>query len=503
MIQYYFYLQIENEIKMLRRFRHLVDRPIAKIGVVIIAMIFVFAAILDLMKSSGDYDIVKFASLKNIKLSEFSRSLRESAGMMNEGLEETPEKKANIKNLVLFSLIKKRISAAWVQDVGVSISDKIIAGQIKSSSQFHDENGKFDIYMFKNFLARLHISEQDFYEDLRLNIAKNLLESVTAKSVYAPKLYKTIASEAQSAHRVAELVTLKLSDKLPDNELKFQEKELREFYGKNLEKFQSEESRAVKFITIPYSRFINLEEVDQDSRLRYIADEIKSIEDSVAGGDSLDEIAGRYKVKIQDSAADAKGFASNKTFSKFSDQIFGMNQDEVSYPLDEEDKKYILLFRLVGISPSQVAPFESVKKSASDLYAKEILEQKNKKSVEEFIAKAEKDGLQSAAQLNKKEFKVVDVKFTEEDSKEKSQLNAKIFESDVGKLSSPIYAGDVVYIFKVTKEYVDKSEAEKIFAKNQKNIQDSLIFGILENIGQYYYTKNTPIVDYKTIDAWF
>jgi hypothetical protein len=114
----------------------------------------------------------------------------------------------------------------------------------------------------------------------------------------------------------------------------------------------------------------------------------KLLEDEVAAGLSIEEIAKKINAKLVEiKGIDESRASADKLFADISMQLFEVHKDELSYPAVIENQK-IILFKIDNISPSIVPEIKDIKEHVkmefnrvkADGRAKEILEELREKS---------------------------------------------------------------------------------------------------------------------------
>jgi hypothetical protein len=487
---------------MLNSLRNATNSFLVKTILFLIAAALVLYGVGDMIRGRNEFVVVKFKNLENITLSDFNKAkgeaIRQIQQSMNQEVTQEFLEQINLDNQVIGGLIRQRIASAWVESSDLVVGDKIVVEYIKNVPRFHDENGKFAIAKFKDFISKLSITEDEFYNDLKKTIAQNLLERVTIDSIYMPKMFENMIVDFLSEERVAEIIQVKLDERGNIDEIVPAENDLKKYFEENIEAFKTAEARKVKFFSIDKSQF-TAKIMDKEQAEKLYLDEITKLEDSVAAGDTLDEIATKYKVKVKSYSGSLADFEKNYDLAKFADQIFAMSEKEVSYPTDVNTN--IILFEIDSIMESAIPEFESVKKHVSDLYLKRRYVEANIAKLKAFESKAKNGNFTEL--LREFGYKTSTFKLSRStrDSKLPDDIVANVFNIDLGKVSNLVLLDDYGYIVKVNKSSVDKKQKDIIEASQIASIHNRLKTSFIDSIMQYFYDRNIPDVKMEILGA--
>ncbi len=476
---------------MLNNLRKAADNIIFRILLGVIVFAFAFWGIGDVIRGNNDVDLVKFKEIQPIKLSEFynikKKLVQQIQRNSQEEITEDLLKQMNINNQVISKLISKRLTEAWIEMEKIMISDKLIADFIRTFPEFHDEQKHFSAKIFKNYIAGGRISEDEFYQNIKHEIAQSFLNQSIVTTVHIPKLMQDIMIDYLSQVKTIDLIKVTLSSQGNLEPIKPSDEDLVSFYEENKENFRLSEERKINYIIIDKNKHKNSGKVSEQ-------DLLKSMEDSVAGGDSLSEIASQYKTSLKSIEGNQEILGKDSIFANFSTQIFEMQENELSYPAELQDAKAYVIFEIASVKEGAIPDLKSIKTEVAKLFIKKAYTIANMDKLKEF-----------ESNLGNSDFTILAKKFGYNITKETIQRSAKnssipeevieqILTIKQGDKSSVMIVEDTAYIGKVVKSTSDKKHAEAIRKTDLKEIDNNFKTGYLDAIFNYIYTKNNPEV---------
>lgn len=498
---------------MIYQFRSLVNTTAVKIILVFSAVGFAFVGIGDVITGMNDVVLVKFAKLDDIRLSEFYKLKKNIMSQIqsSSNFNSSPEIMTEIDDMAIKSLIKERFYKGWINDSGLVVGDKIVAAYIKTVPKFHDEKGKFSLAIFKNVISSTGTSDDEFYDDLRRQIAGNLLDKAVAESSYMPKMLQDIILSYLATEKSAQYIEVDLTDKAILPGVKPSEEDLQKFYDKDPEFFKVAEKRSVKYFTLelPSPQLPSSKKEDEEARkeeefAKEFLDKIKNLEDSVASGETLEEIAKKYNLQIKTFSGSIQDFSKNNSFTNNASQIFEMKQGETSYPLDIEEGKKILICEIDSITESKIPTFGEAKNEVLLAYLKNACHVANLNRLNDFVSQLkEKAGLLTEKDFAAatKEFGYKPKNFTLLLGKPEYNLHnlpievvIQIVNSAPGAISEIIEFAGRAYLAYVTNSLVNKKQEESFRKDHLENLKNHFSNTMIEEVLAYYYYQNHPEV---------
>ena len=175
---------------------------------------------------------------EGISLSEFNREYSNVLSELRAKFGENYRKVVSdeeIKRIVLNRLITRKLILQVAEDEGIRVSDWAVAKAIEDIPAFQ-KDGKFSMELYKAFLKSRHMTPKAFEDVVREDLLVNKVLSVVNNSPSVTKfelkrLYTRFFGKRKFKYKLFRLSDFKVS---------VSEKEAREFYEKNRERFSTE-----------------------------------------------------------------------------------------------------------------------------------------------------------------------------------------------------------------------------------------------------------------------
>ena len=160
---------------------------------------------------SSSFDTVAVINGEKIPYKYYYSLYNNALSALNHsGQEVTEEKKKNIQDNIVRTLIQDELIWQQTKKYGVIVSDKELAQDIQSYPYFMNEKGQFDSRNYYQFLNNLRMSPKDFESLRRKQLASNKLQILIASSV------KISNSEISGKETEASLIQVKANEVLND-----------------------------------------------------------------------------------------------------------------------------------------------------------------------------------------------------------------------------------------------------------------------------------------------
>lgn len=478
---------------MLNGLRSAANNIFFKAGLIIIVFSFILWGVGDVIRGRNDFDIVKFSKLENIALSSFYNLKQQVVKYLEQNSEEkiTDEKleAMNIDRQILSDLISRRMFEAWINSANIAISDKIVARNIKANSQFQDDKGNFNLEIFKRHISNLTISEEEFYDNFKFQFAKDILMSSTKKFITLPNLMEDILASYIAQVKRTEYIIVDLLEKNNLEIPPYSEDDLVKFYQENGNSFKKPEERSVNYIIIPVANKNGGEEAAKE-----LADMARKLEDEVAAGSYIVEIATSHKATVKSANGNFEALMKDPVLAPHAEQIFAMESGEVSYPYELKNNQGLILFAISKINNSSIPELTGVKQEVVKAYNRKAIIEANIQKLKEFESKVTFENFEDLAKEFNLNIKTQDFERAIPNAQISNEVREAILETNLGSVSSLIIIEDNAYIAKVTKIFTDKKQAETIKNNNHKKIKDEFRGSFLEEIIEYFYSRNIPDV---------
>ena len=506
---------------MLNSFRRSANTPFAKFILISIAFAFAVGGVGYAINGRSNFDIVKFKYADNISISDFYKAKNEAIRSIQQNYENVTEEMLEQMNLdhgILESLIRNRLIKDWIDTNGLAANSKKIALYIKKNKRYQDENGNFSLEIFKANLSKLGISEEEFYDNIRFNLLSGLLDQTFRDGAYFPKFASGIIVDYLAEVKHAKYTQINLSERGLLEEVKPSEEDLASYYEENKEAFKTPEQRSVKYLVIDQKTLKNKLSVSNDEIKAYFdenADEFKNIkfadakqiinkkikerktldvfteeskklEDLVASGENIDEIAAKYGKSANSFSGYSEDFEKNKHLAAFSEQIFVMDEKEVSYPSELTENKEIILMEVSSVTEGKIPELSAVKDEVIAEFRKRSYREQNLANIKEIEQKINPDNFVEI--LNEYGFRVNEVKIDRSSNNTNIpvEVAAQVLNSSEDSVPSPIIFDDECYFVNVSKTQIDKAKVDLIKKEKMASIDENYRISFVEEVIGYF-----------------
>ncbi|HJD64463.1 MAG TPA: SurA N-terminal domain-containing protein [Rickettsia endosymbiont of Sericostoma sp.] len=514
---------------MLNNIRNAADSFVMRILLGVIAFAFVGWGIKDVLHTSNNFDLITFSDANNISQEDFlkekAEQIRAIQRQSGTNLSEEDIKQLNIDNFIIKKLINNRIINYLVSYYNLDLTDDNVIELIKENPNFKNEQGLFDIERFKGFLKNYYINEEDYFSDIKEHTLKNLLIRIFIESFPTPKIMVKNIVDYIAETRDVELVQIDLQRQSKDLVITPPTtSQLEDLYQNNLTLFEVPEKRNLSYVKISSEMLCQKIHNNDEELLNFYQDNkeefankkfsevkkqvnellqqqkaeqlkllmIKNLEDDVASGSSLIEIAGKYELPIQNlESISYQGLAVNKIdIAQNADSIFDLAEGELSYPIELTEKGAFILVEIKSIQPSKVQEFSVVKEQVQKLWNEQYLKGLNLKTIE-TIAK------EYTPTKNKEFLKVItsqSTAFSRSEIHNNHQLPAEllsaIFRTNIGSNTPVFQSKDKAYFAYIKSKKIDKKKNQEIQKKNEKDIASGIQNNIIDELISYAIKKN-------------
>lgn len=214
--------------------------------------------------SAGGTDVASVGD-KGIPQEEYTRNLRSDMQRLSvqAGRNITlPEAEAlGVPQAVLARLLTAAVFEAEAERLGVSVGDKVVADQIASAPGFQ-RNGRFDRAVYADLLRREGLSEAAFEQDVRMDVARGIIQRAVTGGVPAPD-----AMVSQSAAWLLEQRDIRWQEITPDQLATPvgapDEETLKNWHQANADRFTSAELRKITYVSLTPEMLADGVQVDE------------------------------------------------------------------------------------------------------------------------------------------------------------------------------------------------------------------------------------------------
>ncbi|MGC6504898.1 MAG: SurA N-terminal domain-containing protein [Parvibaculales bacterium] len=330
----------------------------------------------------------------------YARELDFLSRQLNEPLTLDQGRALGLDRQVLADMLAMATFDQLGEDLGLAVSDDIIAQKIVSDPAFAGPNGRFDRPTFQRLLQGNGLTEKIFVRDRRLFETRRQLLDAVGNAVRSPASMNELVFNYLLETRVAEYVVLQMDSIDEINEPS--EEELRSFYDQAPNIFTEPERRSATLIILDpkkladtvtisddelFEEFENIQDTfvepetrDVDQMVLADDEEIAKARAMLAEGGTFDEIAASLGLSSEDT--DLGSVTRNDFIApELADIAFSTAEGENS-GIQEGPLGQVIL-RVRKITPQTMQDFESVKEQIRTLLSLD-------KATEEVILISEK-----------------------------------------------------------------------------------------------------------------
>ncbi len=331
---------------MLESIRHFSGTWVAKIILVFLILSFMlFGGFSGIIRGLGAKHYRAVVGGETIGIPELEKAVKRRMRYIQRFNDKiTPQQmiESGLEHYVLMELVKDKLIDFEVAKMNIYVSDDRVRESIYASKNFRTENGDFDHEIFKAIVANAGYTEKEFMDQSRREIGRKLLFDSILNGVRVAPLFADIIYDYQFRPREADIVTIPFdSITVPQAD----DQSLEAFYTQNSHEFRKPESRKVEYY------LLSKENVEK----------LKNIEDLLASGKTLKEVAVEFELKhhtlesVDKNSADA--IAKDPAFFE---TAFSTNEQEDSQFFELKDENWCAV-HVDKIRPSFVPEFAKIK----------------------------------------------------------------------------------------------------------------------------------------------
>ncbi len=423
---------------MLDKIRKAADNLIFRLILLVIVVAFGIWGVKDMLGTGNNFSVVTFKNADPIKYDDFWKAkmmlIKRLQAMNNVVLSEDDIKQYRIDEEVINQLVTQRLAAQLVADFDIDFSGDILAAIIKQIPSFQNKDGRFDSALFKSTANHFGFTEDQYIASIKSDQSQRMLLNTLVSSYYAPKIVESNIIDFLSEERVIDIVSIDLNSAKYVTLEKPTQEQLEKFYNENSVLFSVPETRSVDYIVIgennvkhlisvtdaEIKRFFNdnqsefdnqkFEKVKGEVTKAYISHRteellselMQNLQDEIAAGSSLAEIAQKFELKVKKiNAVTAGDLVEKSDVGSLVDAIFSSDVDEVSYPVEMSDVNKFAIFDVKNITPSKVQDFAEVADGVLKQWQNHAYNERNLKLIEDFVSKVQQETFASkAAEMN-------------------------------------------------------------------------------------------------------
>lgn len=453
--------------------------------------------------ANSNKPVIKVDKLE-ISQSEFNYLLQKELSKLKELDSETPEEAEARKAEISAELAKIKLDDLLLENTmqkfKVDVSDSLVSQIIQISPQFLN-NGKFDREMYKWYLNRNGMTEQDLVAEIKRNIGRKILVETQVAGFNVPEILQKQMQKVLGQRRTFKYIKIVNADAKIDR--KPTQEELDQYYEDFNEEFRVPEKRDIKVLYLPLETIEQKIEVSDDEIETYYNEHIEEYEQpekrevlqlafedeekAKAAAAKLNQGADFIEVAKENGQSETDTNLGAVSKSDLSDElaavVFSLAEGQTSEPKDINGSWQIL--KVTGIETATSMP----RAQANAQIKKTIQEERAYDGSYELMTQLE-DKIGSGVSLQEiaKNFDVslIEIKNLAEDgtSDNKNLKYAEIaqnkdvidaaFSYNIGEVSQTIEGDDGLLVVEVEQIYESHIQPEnEVVAKITKLWQDS------------------------------
>lgn len=339
---------------MLQALRDQTSSWVIKILLGLLVLSFAIWGINDVFLGERDPVVVKVGDMK-LARSQVNDEIREEMNrlqpMFSGRLDRAEADRMGITGQVVENIVNRAAVSQGAADLGITISDQMIAQRIQSDATFFNSRGQFDRAIFAQVLSRAGMTEGYYVSNLKRDLAAAEINRAISGAVPVPEMLVDPLVRFRSERRIARTVQLPLVAQSAIAEPTAAE--IESYYKANTQRFMAPQLRDVTWIELDPGALAAETAIAED-RLRKAYDERKDefathdrreVEQVVfrteaAAAQASGQIAAGKSLADAAKAVDAKlkpvslGWIERKdALPELVDRIFALKKGEISKPL--------------------------------------------------------------------------------------------------------------------------------------------------------------------------
>lgn len=168
----------------------------------------------------------------------------------------------------LNSSAEKLVLKEALNDYKIRFTNEQILASIVSDSTFFNDENKFDVDVYKNFLKNYAITEREYFEQLQTSNGINFLNMSFFTSEFFSDDFINNVSKVVNQNRVFDYYKIKKSE-LKVNEVEIEESEIKKYYNENIKNFIIPEKKKIDYIVVGKDFDINKKLTEEEVKKYY------------------------------------------------------------------------------------------------------------------------------------------------------------------------------------------------------------------------------------------
>ena len=431
--------------------------------------------------SSGNKNVIAEVGNKKIYIKDYLNYARSYLRKKNNNQLTIQD-----HDIILNGLISEKIYEKFAEDLKIKINDKSLAFFIKSDKNFKDENGNFSRVEYEKYLLINNLNPKTVENFYKRELIKKILIEIFINGINDTEYHKLKLENDFLKQVGIKYYNLNTSNKVS-------EKEIKEYFNKNKDKFSLGEMREGKYANLSYPNLGFKEENDAYYQT------INNIENDLINNLNFNDIIKKYRLKIesiekinknglnQERIKSTKNYFSNAIFKldkNFNTEIFDVNGTKYLVNLSKIEKKTILKFN------------DQLKREIEKI----INLLKKKQLSEKIINSQNPNSFFSSAEINNIKIKEVFFENILDDKKIFNRKNMeKIFSTQINT-NLTLVQDESIFIVRVEKISKNKNKIKNLDKAASDQVKQDFKALLLRDLDKYLIKKYPVKLNNKVFD---
>jgi len=366
---------------MLDSFRSSVNSIWTKILLAMLVVMFGVWGIGDMIRNPSSKITVATVGSVPITGDEFAHAMRREAEnisrIMGDNFSPAILKDPSLVHYVLLQLVNNSLLKQESEALGIVPGDADVVRRIRTNPAFADKNGNFDKSLFEATLKNGNISEANYVNKLRQDMASNLLsDTITARAPVLDIAARTLLAAREEGRNIS-LYSLKptLIVTMPAPN----EAQLKAYYEVHTNEFTAPEYRIASYVTISSANvkdakvpetelqaaynehkdeFKKPEQREVEQLLYSSEDKANKASELLKAGKSFEQVAKETDI-LNKGALSLGKVERGKIIENAADQVFLLQKGQATAPIQSPFGWHI--FRVTAIEPPSVSTLDEVR----------------------------------------------------------------------------------------------------------------------------------------------
>ena len=417
---------------MISQFRKLSQHFLMKFVFGAIIFSFIGWGISDVIKGTQSDYIAKVAGrsinfdMLQSKISSEKAKLYKAYG---DKINEEYFKDSGFAFQILGSMISEIMLEEEAYNIGIRHSNDYVSSKIKEAELFKDDNGNFSIVKYKDVLSNMKVTEKKYINQLRKELSRDLLVNIILSGDFKIPGASSIISSVNSASRNIDIYEV---DGTKIKDIKSRDSDLKNLFDELKYTMTIPEKRSLLYVKLDKNDFIRdisitdedinaeyesrgykdhsqkleslkpkiVEELKQKKLNKILSESIEKIEDKISAGDSLDDVAKLFGVKVKKLEDISINSDQVEKISHELNNMFGYGKDDDPQVLYDQYKNTYFIAKVDKIIPQSFQSFETSKVHLENIYKDRYITNKISEAISAGLSEEKLAFIKNSGALN-------------------------------------------------------------------------------------------------------